>query len=516
MKVPVRTSTGIAAVLCWLLFSALTVFIILGMRDRARLIRDNDNERLFNMLFTSLRRYDDFGSAIESNPMLKERIAGFGIYGDDLTPAYSWGAVPPVFNEETLRDAAVRGRNGRYTLPDRGGYRVKFILHTERAMPGPPSTPRRPAEAEGWGEPGPPGPPAPAEPPVFSGPPDPAEPPTFSGQPAPSEPPAPTERHNWVGRPDRNDRPEFRFLRTLISGKYLYIDIAHPAYGRTNTLTAILFPLCEAALLMLVFRIRSLYLRNREYRERIEAQKNLVVLGNAASTLAHEIKNPLLSIRLQTGILEKLFPGTGREELTIINEEVDRLSALIYRVNDYLREVEGERAAINGYDFLREVSLRLCGRNIVEGDSIRDGFIRMDVERARSVFENIIRNALESGGPAEAVGARVTRNGAGKGGRGGGSMVVVSVFDRGRGIAPADLNRIFEPFFTSKSTGTGIGLSISKRFVEAVGGRIEPENREGGGVVVRVFIPEYVPAGEAGEMGEAAEMAARDGAGGFG
>ncbi|MDR3145021.1 MAG: sensor histidine kinase [Treponema sp.] len=478
MKVPIRTSTGIAAILCWLLLSALTVFIILGMRDRARLIRDNDNERLFTMLFTSLRRYEDFGSAIESNPLLQERIAGFGVYGDDLALTWSWGTVPPVFNEDMLEDAAVRGRNGRYTLPDRRGYRVKFILNIERSMPGSPSAP----------------------PPPHGG---------SSERRVASGMPPMQERRNHSIRPERGPpeppalSPEFPFLRTLISGKYLYIDIAHPAYGRANTITAILFPLCEAALLVLVFRVRSLYLRNREYRERIEAQKNLVVLGNAASTLAHEIKNPLLSIRLQTGILEKLSPDTGREEIALINEEVDRLAALTYRVNDYLREAEGERVPINSYDFLRDLSVRLCGRDIVAPDSIRDGLIRMDAERARSVFENILRNAMESGSPPEAVGIRIGRiSGSGKAGPG--SIVAISVFDRGRGIAPADRERIFDPFFTTKSTGTGIGLSIGKRFVEAAGGRIEAENREGGGVVVRVLLPgEESPAGEPAVAGPA-------------
>jgi two-component system sensor histidine kinase HydH len=510
--IPIRTSTGIAAVLCWLLLSALTVFIFLGMRDRARLIRDNDNERLFNMLFTSLRRYEDFGSAIESNPLLRERIAGFGVYGDDLALAWSWGTVPPVFNEDMLEDAAVRGRNGRYTLPDRGGYRVKFILNTERIFPGPPpplyerpwqrssGTERRNRITRSERD-------SPDRPP-------PEGPPPESERPPPERSPQESDR----APPDLPQ--EFPFLRTLISGKYLYIDIAHPAYGRTNTFTAILFPLCEAILLILVFRIRSLYLRNREYRERIEAQKNLVVLGNAASTLAHEIKNPLLSIRLQTGILEKLFPGTGREELALINEEVDRLSALTYRVNDYLREAEGERVPINSYDFLREVSMRLCGRDTVTADSIRDGVIRMDAERARSVFENILRNAMESGGPAEAVGVRIERvGGSGKTGRGG--IVAISVFDRGRGIAPADRERIFDPFFTSKSAGTGIGLSISKRFVEAAGGRIETEDREGGGLAVRVLLPGCGPAAEGEEPafppddrdGPASPPNNRDGAG---
>ncbi|MDR1108508.1 MAG: sensor histidine kinase, partial [Spirochaetaceae bacterium] len=73
----------------------------------------------------------------------------------------------------------------------------------------------------------------------------------------------------------------------------------------------------------------------------------------------------------------------------------------------------------------------------------------------------------------------------------------ITVFDRGKGIPPANLSRVFDPFFTSKSTGTGIGLSIVKRFVEAVHGSVVLEQREGGGTAAKVFLPEYGPRGAA-------------------
>jgi two-component system sensor histidine kinase HydH len=291
--------------------------------------------------------------------------------------------------------------------------------------------------------------------------------------------------------PDRRVSP---FFNILAGGRYFYIDISHPAYWRTQTLSAILLPFAIAALLALAFYIRFLYLRNREYRERIEAQRNLVVLGTAASTLAHEIKNPLLSIRLQTGILEKTFPQTGAEEIGLINQEVDRLSALVYRVNDYLREAAGNPVPLNLYDLAEETSRRLCGKNIIRDDSSREALIFADPDRIRSALENIIRNALEAGGPPEEIGVSVSRNRTVSGGR---PAVALEVFDRGAGIDPANLKgdppRIFDPFFTSKSTGTGIGLSICKRFIEAAGGTIAAENRDGGGVSVTLSFPEYRP-----------------------
>ena len=272
----------------------------------------------------------------------------------------------------------------------------------------------------------------------------------------------------------------FTLMISLAKGEYIYIDIIHPTFWITHIATLVFLPVWELAFLFLMWYIRRLYLRNHEYRERIEAQKNLVVLGTAASTLAHEIKNPLLSIRLQTGILKKLCPN-GSDEVAIIDDEVERIAALIYRVNDYLREAEGKPVTIKIGDFVNETARRLCGRSIVSAESAGDALVSMDADRARSVFENIIRNALEAGGNEAELGSSIVRVG---------SMVVVSVFDRGKGIAEPDLKRVFAPFFTKKSTGTGIGLAISKRFVEAVGGTIELANREGGGVVAMITLPE--------------------------
>jgi two-component system sensor histidine kinase HydH len=435
VKISLRASSWIAAFLVWALFSALAALVIWQLRDRSRLIRDNDNERLLNTLFTNLRSYEDIDSLVRENPALAERIKGFGLYGRDRSPVYRWGSAPDFFQEDLLKDMP-HSRFGRYTIQDPKGRGIKFVLHLPSSSPSPPPPPSGPEEP----------------------------------------------RHHQQGMTQRRniDSGSTLFPAGPMGGlSYFYIDIDHPAYWRNRTLTGVLLVLIESALLTLVFYIRHLYLRNREYRERIESQKNLVVLGTAASTLAHEIKNPLLSIRLQTGILQKMQSGAG-EEICRINEEVDRISTLVYRVNDYLREAGGNRGPLNVYRSLEETSLRLCGRNIITDQSIRDGMILADGDRMRSVFENLIRNALEAGGPVEKLEALIRREG---------REILVEIADRGRGIGAENLKRIFDPFFTSKSTGTGIGLSICKRFVEAIGGSVALENREGGGALARLAMP---------------------------
>jgi two-component system sensor histidine kinase HydH len=430
-----KVSSFIITVAAWLLFSALTVLIVWETLDRARLIRDNDNERIFSTLFASMRNYESYGEAIESSELLRSRIEGIGVYGEEQESLYRWGEAPEFFDESILAESSGKSRFGRYTIPDKKSDRIKFVLKSDRTFL-PPVPPESSAGRTKAGE-------------------------GFS-----------PERQTRGRREGNGPGP---------GGKYFYIDIAHPAYRRTHTLLALVIPVWELVFLALAFYFRQLYLRNREYRERIESQKNLVVLGTAAGTLAHEIKNPLLSIRLQTGILEKTLPGTGREELILINEEVDRLSALVYRVNDFLRDAAGNTVPLNPADLLEETSQRLCGRNIVTEDSVKESRVSTDPARLRSVFENIIRNALEAEGPEGEIKAVISREG---------GEIVIRIMDRGKGIEEKDKSRIFDPFYTTKSTGAGIGLAICKRFLEAAGGSIVLENRENGGAVAALKIPE--------------------------
>ncbi|MDR1506068.1 MAG: HAMP domain-containing histidine kinase [Treponema sp.] len=437
MKHVNRHASFFAVLTGWALLSAMAVFIIWGLRDRARLIQDNENERILNTLFTSLRDYEDFGPAIEENEMLRQRITGLAVYDGGRTLIRRWGKAPAEFDLALTENQPAR-RFNRYTIPDRRNRAIKFVIHNSR-------------------------------------------PPYKSGQTRGQE----DDGENGDRRPVRP-----ALFNAFSDDNYVYIDISHPVYWRTVTITGILYPFSVLGLLALTLAVRGLYVRNLEYRERIESQQNLVVLGTAASTLAHEIKNPLHSIKLQTGILKKTLgtksgkpaSGSGFEEISRIDEEVDRIAMLTYRVNDYLRDAKGNPETIDIALILRETSASLCGRSFPGGIERQGSFsnVYMDSGRARSVFENIITNAMESGGPAEECGGALERDG---------DKITASVFDRGRGIAKADLDRVFDPFFTTKSGGTGIGLAVSKRFVEAAGGNISIENRPGGGALVKVVLP---------------------------
>ncbi|MDR1867767.1 MAG: HAMP domain-containing histidine kinase [Treponema sp.] len=418
LKKKYKKMSLMVALFCFMVVSVLLICIFVSVRDRARLIRDNDNERIVNTFFM-IRTIEDIQPSIESNPFLKERLNGVALYYNG-TREYLWGSAP-----DTLTTVEPQTHSSRSMILDPKTKSIHFIFNIER--------PNREISR-------------------FRSP----------------------QQH----RPPPLPAPP-GIMGLLMQERVMYMSISHKNYWNTLTATAVLFPLCALILLIFFLFVRHLYLRNREYRKNLESQKNLVILGTAASTLAHEIKNPLLSIRLQTGILKKIFPETGQEELHIIEEEVERLRSLAYRVNDFLREPEGNPEILNVYALLSACSQHVCGKNIINEDADMNVCIFMDTERIRSVFENLIRNALESGSPESELQATINHNN---------KEVTVSILDRGSGISEADLKQLFDPFFTRKSTGTGIGLAISKRFIEAAGGTLVLKNRPDGGVIAEIRI----------------------------
>jgi two-component system sensor histidine kinase HydH len=411
-----------AALVSFLVLSAVTVVIFRGLKERYRLESRNDCERTFSVLFTSLRRYDDFGSAIEATRDLKDKILGLGLYDEGGSSLLHWGAVPDSYAPPVFDNAEVTGDMASMYVENSKNDSLILLLHPSKDRPPPPP-------------------------------------------------------HN-KGNGRRLASPHM--FDILNRTDTIYFEIRQPQYWRQTRIQAVLFPVVEIALAALVSFISFTVMKNREYRRRIEEQKNLVILGTAASTLAHEIKNPLLAIRLQTSIISKALPGKAQRELEIIDSEVERLSALSHRVNDFLRDPLGQPSLIDAAEAASEVGQRLCGRPLMHGRPEPGVLVKMDAERLRSTLENLLRNALESGGKPEEVGIEIAK---GDGG------IRIDILDRGGGISTQDRTRIFDPFFTTKSRGTGIGLAICRRFVQAAGGTVSLRDRHGGGTVARIILP---------------------------
>lgn len=249
--------------------------------------------------------------------------------------------------------------------------------------------------------------------------------------------------------------------------------------------------LIGAALLffLLAFVVYALYRRLMKYRvERIN-QRRMVELGEAARTIAHEIKNPLGAIRVRQAILERLAPAELQDSVSVIAEEVTRMASLTDRVREFLRNPIGDTQILDLPGFVRELAARQeFPIKVTTPDAAC--LVKIDPERMRSIATNLLQNAWESmhaqGGymtPGREEPVEVAIEDTGR------KRVRLSVRDRGCGIPPADIEHVFDPFFTTKQRGSGVGLAVTKHFVEGAGGTIVVSNRPHGGTEVIVELP---------------------------
>jgi len=235
----------------------------------------------------------------------------------------------------------------------------------------------------------------------------------------------------------------------------------------------------------------------RRLEEQVNRAERLASLGELAAGVAHEIRNPLTGIK---GFLQ-YFQSAGTEEerqmyLPMLLREVDRMNRIIEALLYFARPCQAVAAPTNLGKVVQDTMMLL--RNKAESQGIRfeadiDAqlpLVELDEEQFKQVFLNLLLNsiqAMEQGGNIQVTGRYLEDQ----------SEVELVFADTGSGIPEHLKEKVFDPFFTTKDNGTGLGLSVVHRIVEAQGGRVYLEDSPGGGVMVRLIIPRLRKGGEA-------------------
>ena len=234
--------------------------------------------------------------------------------------------------------------------------------------------------------------------------------------------------------------------------------------------------------------------------------EKLASIGQLAAGIAHELNNPLTGVLTFTHLLRKKMPEGSQdaEDLDLVIRETKRCASIIRRLLDFAREKTPEKKLVDLNALIEEtvrfversaalqqidISMQLDGQLPqlnVDGDLIKQVLMNMLVNAQQAIAErgwimvkSRLHGARRFAGSEEAVPA-----------------VEISITDTGCGIPPGNLQRIFDPFFTSKEVGkgTGLGLSVSYGIVRSHGGEIEVESTVGEGTTFRVWLPAPAPA----------------------
>jgi len=234
------------------------------------------------------------------------------------------------------------------------------------------------------------------------------------------------------------------------------------------------------------------HFRDLRERKRLEEEllrnERLSALGRAAAHINHEIKNPLMLIGGFARQVLKDLPGDlekDKEKLQIIVDEVQRLESFLTEVGSYGKISEPQKRLGDLNALVQETCQRLEPAIQEKGITLRLELdhdlpqVRFDPVHFRQVILNIAKNGIEAmpeGGTLSIVSGRQA------------GRVFVQISDTGEGIPPEILEKIFQPFFSTKAKGSGLGLAISQKIIEAHQGKITIESELGKGSRVTLFL----------------------------
>jgi signal transduction histidine kinase len=230
----------------------------------------------------------------------------------------------------------------------------------------------------------------------------------------------------------------------------------------------------------------------------LERQEKLVTLGTLAAGIAHEIRNPLTSLKARLYTLEKHLQTVpaARKDTDIIGAEISRLERIVQDVLSFARPSDPKLETIATDTLLRDVqglmspNLERRGVQLVV-ESCTELRVRADSGHLKQVLINLVRNGAEA---IDGTGTITLRTRAARAPVAGGvaDAVILEVSDTGKGIPPEVEKRLFDPFFSTKETGTGLGLPIAARIVERHGGTLQYQTRPGHGTTFGVVLPREI------------------------
>ena len=214
----------------------------------------------------------------------------------------------------------------------------------------------------------------------------------------------------------------------------------------------------------------------------------LAAMGELTAGVAHEVRNPLGVIRASVQLLEdaKGDPERIHEAAEVIKQEIDRLDRVIKALLDFGRPSKPTLMATDLNEVLQDIVLftnRFASQSDVVITEILDPQlprVQGDPDQLKQVFLNLVTNAVQA---MDKTGGTITIET-----KGAGEYVEISVADTGPGILPVDLPKVFDPFFTKRAEGTGLGLTIVHRIIDEHDGHIEVESSPGG-TVFNVTLP---------------------------
>jgi two-component system sensor histidine kinase HydH len=265
---------------------------------------------------------------------------------------------------------------------------------------------------------------------------------------------------------------------------YLVLEFEPPVIERLQKdLARIAVVAAVAALILIAFAFGWSHTMARfaVLQGQAEGERRLVALGRASSVLAHELRNPLAALKGHAQLLVEDLPEPSRTKAARVVDAAERLERLTSVLLDFVRDGPLDVRAITPAELVDRALVGLPKDRVRVSLSHAPEALHVDAERASLALRNLLQNAVQATADnADSVEVRID---------GGVREVVIEVRDHGAGLARGTEAQIFDPFVTTKTRGTGLGLPIARRIAEQHGGILTGETHAQGGAVFRLIFP---------------------------
>ena len=221
-------------------------------------------------------------------------------------------------------------------------------------------------------------------------------------------------------------------------------------------------------------------------------QLKLQVPVALAMGLAHEIRNPLNAINLNVTLMERRLRALDADTqalepmLEVMRSEIGRIRGLTSEIMDFAKPIPLSPRHVNAQAFLDELELvhgpTLAAAGLTwRAEVISGETIWCDADRMKQVMMNLVTNAVEASEPGDTLTCTVRCEN---------KMVCITLLDEGAGMAPDMRHRIFDLFYTTKAGGTGIGLSIVRKIIDAHQGNLDVHSHPNRGTSFSLYLPQ--------------------------
>lgn len=238
--------------------------------------------------------------------------------------------------------------------------------------------------------------------------------------------------------------------------------------------------------------LRHSYIELAQVQSELVTKKQLAAVGELAAAIAHEVRNPLaVIVNAVSGLRRSGIRDEDRKTLLdIVNEEAARLNRLVTDLLRFARPVNVNRSPVSLIELANRCAALLPDGFELRVEALDDAQVQVEADPnlLRLVFDNLVANACQAMGDSGAVDVKITRA----------ELLAqpaarIEIKDGGHGMEPSVLKRALDPFYTTRPSGTGLGLPIVHRIIEAHGGELTLDSVEGEGTRVTIVLPVQAP-----------------------